>query len=120
MSENVERRKPPRNCLTTSDFQECPMYNAHILTEEQIIFITMKAVELAKVELIQETKTYIDDSIPEIAEKTKQNVIDDFCVGAGRSIGRTIKDKFFLIIGIIVLSLSTGLSFHEAWQRLTT
>lgn len=127
MSENItekylERRKVPRPCPTNPDFMACPMYNSHVFTEEQIIFITMKAVELAKLDLIKETKDYIDDkiddSIPEIAEKATKSVIDNFCVGAGRSIGRTIKDKFFLAIGIIVLSLATGISFHDAWTKL--
>jgi hypothetical protein len=127
MPENItenylERRKVPRPCPTNSDFTACPMYNSHNLSEEQIIFITMKAVELAKLELIKETKDYIndriDDSIPEIAEKATKNVIDNFCMGAGRSIGRTIKDKFFLAVGVIVLSLATGISFHDAWTKL--
>ncbi len=118
----LEKRKNPKLCSNASDFTACPMYNSHVFSEEQIIFITMKAVELAKLELIKETKDYIDDkiddSIPEIADKTTKSVIDTFCVGAGRSMGRAIRDKFFLIVGVIVLSYATGISLTDAWAKL--
>lgn len=129
MTENItenylERRKSP--CSDDTKFGACPMYNSHVLSEEQIVFITTKTVELIKIDLIRETKDYIDDkiddkiddSIPQTAEKVTKQVIENICIGAGKSLGRTIRDKLFLVLGVIVLSYATGISIPAAWGKL--
>jgi tetrahydromethanopterin S-methyltransferase subunit G len=70
----IDRRKP-------LPFEHCPKFDKHELSEEQIVEIAKKAVELAATEFYQQ-------------------------------VGKTITQKFFMLVGIITIGALGWLGLH--------
>lgn len=119
MSEQIETERRKRIPMKV-DFDSCPYVPSHGIfdSDEYILRIAKKAVEMTREDLLTETKQYIDDSIPEIAEKATEKTIDNICIQAGRALGRTLRDKLFWVTGIIIIALATGISLKDAVSKL--
>jgi len=83
------RRTIPTRRLSDLDFKSCPKYITHDLSEDQILSIAKKAVELAK----EEAKLELAD-----------NVI---------AFGKDAAGKLFFIIGAIMIGVVAWAQTHN-------
>jgi len=79
-------RQDTYNRRTTDAFTACPKYLQHDLSEDQVLHIAKKAVELA---------------MNELPEKIATKLEDKFFI----QIGKVVTEKVLWLIGIVVIAL---------------
>jgi len=85
----IDRREAKsRRSDDLTDFTQCPRYHRYDLTEDQIVEIARKAIEIAKKDAATEVGEYVID------------------------IGKSFATKLFFIIGALVLAFLTWASRH--------
>lgn len=76
----------PNRRRASDDFERCPMFDKHELTEEQIIELVKKAYLLSREEMIKD-----------VSEHVKNQFLLE--------VGKTVVNKVFILVGMISVAI---------------